>query len=139
MFNLNKDEVEQKTEQLSKRAKNNVDVASKEIKATADDAADLVKAKTEATKDQATHLIDSLKSLLREYSDTEKINRVKDQISVKASELKEVVAEEVSHAYEKTKQKTADTVVEHPVGTLALAAGAGLLLGYILASKQSSK
>lgn len=139
MFNLSKENVDEKAEQLSRKAKNNIEVVSNDVKSAADDAADVVKEKTEVTRDKASQLVDSLRALLSEYSDANNLNRVKDQISVKASELKEVVAEGVTNAYQKTKEKTADAVVEHPVGTLALAAGAGLLLGFILASKQSNK
>jgi ElaB/YqjD/DUF883 family membrane-anchored ribosome-binding protein len=45
----------------------------------------------------------------------------------------------VVNAYATTKERAAETVRENPVGTLVLVAGVGLLLGYVLGSKQSSK
>jgi len=45
----------------------------------------------------------------------------------------------VTHAYEAGKERTVHTVQEKPLLSLGLAIGAGVLLGYILGSKQSSK
>ena len=63
---------------------------------------------------------------------------MKTQILDKANQLKGLVKDEASHAYEVTKDRATQTVQEKPITTLAIAVGAGVLLGYILGSKTHS-
>jgi ElaB/YqjD/DUF883 family membrane-anchored ribosome-binding protein len=67
------------------------------------------------------------------------VDEIKQQINNKIADLKHVVTDEVSHAYSTSKQRAVDAVKEHPVSTLMVVAGVGLLLGYVLGSKQSSQ
>jgi len=138
MFNLDKGNIKEKSDQLAKKAKNNVDEVSKNISTVANETSEAIADKTEKARGQVNSLIDSLKSVINQYSQPSKIDELKGQFSDKANQLKSVVTEEVSHAYETSKQKAAETVKEHPIGTLLLVAGAGLVLGYVLASKRSS-
>lgn len=139
MFNLGKEPVATKADQLAQESNKVVEKVSEKIKASAANLSDKIVDKTDETKDQAQSLIHSLRALLNEHTEASKINHLKDQVTDKAAELKAVVTDEVAHAYATTKQRAAETVRENPVGTLVLVAGVGLLLGYVLGSKQSSK
>jgi ElaB/YqjD/DUF883 family membrane-anchored ribosome-binding protein len=139
MFNLNKENIRSEADQLAQEANNTVDKVANQVKASAAKASEKIINKTEATKDQAESLINSLRNLLDEHKQRSKVDEFKEQITDKAAELKAVVTDEVTHAYATTKQRASDTVKENPVGTLVLVAGVGLLLGYVLGSKQSSQ
>lgn len=139
MFNLGKDNIRSDADTLAQEAHNTVEKVAEQIKTSAAKVSDKIVNKTEATKDQAESLINSLRALLDDHKQSSKVDEFKDQITGKAAELKNVVTDEVVNAYATTKQRAADTVKENPVGTLVLVAGVGLLLGYVLGSKQSSQ
>lgn len=139
MFNLNKENLTTKAETLADNTEDLVNNASDTITSKAKEISAEVGDKTDKIKYEASHLISSLKDLLIEYADGSKINQVKGQITDKAHELKAVVTDEVSNAYYTGKQKATETVKENPLGTLALVAGAGLVIGFIFGSRQSNK
>ena len=95
--------------------------------------------KTLETKHEALSVVDSLKSLINQYASSSNVEHIKNQILDKAYELKGTVKDEVSHAYAAGKERTVHTVQDKPLVSLGLAIGAGLLLGYILGSKQSDR
>jgi ElaB/YqjD/DUF883 family membrane-anchored ribosome-binding protein len=135
MFNLNKDKVDD----LATQSESLVNDASQAIKSKARDVSAAIDEKADKTKYEANNLISSLKDLINEYSDNSKINQLKGQISETATGLKTAVCNEVSNAYTTSKQKTSDAIKENPLGTLALVAGAGLVVGYIFGARQSDK
>lgn len=144
MFNLNKqDDVKDKAADLANSVKTNVEnVTNKvksDIKSEAEKIVDMVHTQSAETKAQAVSVIESLKSLLSQYTSGSNIVDIKDQIVDKANQLKGLVKEEASHAYEVSRDRTVQTVQERPIASLAVAVGAGLLLGYILGSKTNSK
>ena len=110
-----------------------------DIKASAADLGDKLQEKSRETKEEAHNLVDSLKSLLSQYTDGSRASEIKNQLVNKAVELKGVVQDEVTNAYESGKERTAQTVQDKPILSLAVALGAGILVGYILGTKQSSK
>jgi ElaB/YqjD/DUF883 family membrane-anchored ribosome-binding protein len=145
MFNLNKNsetknlseteaEVKQNVSQLVDTAKENIADVANDVKASASNLGDKIQRQGKETKDEAYNVIDSLKSLLAQYTDSARVTDIKDQIVDKAVELKGVVQGEVSHA----KDRTVQTVQDKPILSLAVALGAGVLLGYILGTKQNS-
>ena len=144
MFNLNKqDDVKEKAADLANSVKTNVEnVTNKvksDIKSEAEQIVDTVHTQSAETKAQAVGVIESLKSLLSQYTSGSNIYEIKDQIVDKANQLKGLVKEEASHAYEVSRDRTVQTVQERPIASLAVAVGAGVLLGYILGSKTHSK
>ena len=144
MFNLNKqDDVKEKAVDLANSVKTNVenvtDKVKSDIKDEAEKIADMVHRQSAETKAQAVGVIESLKSLLSQYTTGSSIVDIKDQIVDKANQLKSLVKEEASHAYEVSRDRTVQTVQERPIASLAVAVGAGVLLGYILGSKTNSK
>ncbi len=140
MFNINKqDDLKNKAADLADNVKDNVEQVTKDVKRSAESIGNSVQQKAVETKHEALNVIDSLKSLLAQYTNSTNVNELKNQILDKAYELKGTVKDEVTHAYETSKERTVQTVQDKPLLSLGLAVGAGLLLGYILGSKQSSK
>lgn len=145
MFNINKNsetktlaeteaEVKQNVSNLVDNAKENMSDVASDVKASASNLGDRIQRQGEETKAEAYNVIDSLKSLLAQYTDSSRATHIKDQIVDKAVELKGVVQNEVGHA----KDRTVQTVQDKPILSLAVALGAGVLLGYILGTKQNS-
>lgn len=140
MFNLSKqDEVKDKAANLASNVKSNVAQVTNEVKQDAEQFADNVQQKALETKHEAMNVIESLKSLLSQYTSSSNVSEIKDQILDKALQLKGVVKDEVNHAYEVGKERTVQTVHDKPIMSLAVAVGAGVLLGYILGTKTHSK
>ena len=151
MFDINKqDDLKDKAARLAETAKNNLDNTASYVKRSAEDLAtnvrrgaedigqNLQEAATEG-KREALGVINSLKSLLAQYTNSSNVQDLKEQILDKAYELKGTVSSEVAHAYHTGKERTVQTVQDKPLLSLGLAVGAGVLLGYILGSKNSSK
>ncbi len=151
MFNVNdQNDVKDKAAHLADTTKDNLDKTAADAKRSAQDLADNVKRSAEGIgsnlqqaatqgKHEALGVINSLKSLLAQYTNSTNVNALKEQILDKAYELKGTVSEEVVHAYQSSKDRAVHTVQEKPLTSLGLAIGAGVLLGYILGSKNSSK
>lgn len=86
-------------------------------------------------EDQAGELIAALKSFLNDYTN-EKSTSSRQEILARATAAKDAIAEQIEHATKECKATAEKTVHEHPLGTVAAAAGAGLLLGYFLRAKK---
>lgn len=140
MYNPNNpDDVKNKAANLADNVRSNVDQIASDVKRSAENIGNAVQEKTAETKREALNVIDSLKSLLASYTNSTNVNELKNQILDKAYQLKGTVKDEVNHVYEVSRDRTAQTVQDKPLMSLGLAIGAGVLLGYILGSKQSSK
>ncbi|MBA4069879.1 MAG: hypothetical protein C0495_08480 [Acinetobacter sp.] len=90
------------------------------------------------TRSEVINVINSLKALIAQYADFDRATDLKNQLVGKATEIRGVVQDEVTHAYQVGKERTVQTVQEKPLTSVAVALGAGVLLGYILGSKQTS-
>jgi ElaB/YqjD/DUF883 family membrane-anchored ribosome-binding protein len=146
MFNLGKKEIAVVHEEMQDKAadmvanvKNDVLEVTDNIKHSAIKVGNKIEHTGAEAKQEANNVIDSLKTLLAQYTSASKATQMKDQVVEKALELKDVVQDEVSHAYQASKERTAQTVQDKPLLSLGIALGAGVLLGYILGNKQSSK
>ena len=147
MFNPNKqddlNDVKDKAVNLANNVKTNVENVANEVKSDikneAADLVDMVHQQSVETKAQAVSVIESLKSLLSQYTSASNVGEMKTQILDKANQLKSLMKDEASHAYEVTKERATQTVQDKPIMTLAIAVGAGVLLGYILGSKAHTK
>ena len=84
-------------------------------------------------------LLSKPQALLNQVTSSTNIHEVKEQILDKAHQLTGLVKDEATHAYEVSRDKTVQTVHDKPIASLAVAVGAGVLLGYILGSKTHSK
>jgi ElaB/YqjD/DUF883 family membrane-anchored ribosome-binding protein len=144
MFNSTKqDDLKDKAAQLANSVKTNVENVTETVKSDlqyeAKQVIDMIHTQTDETKAQAVGVIESLKSLLNQYTSGSNVNEMKDQIVDKANQLKNLVKDEASHAYEVSRDKTVQAVHDKPIASLAIAVGAGVLLGYILGTKTHSK
>lgn len=140
MFNSPKqDELKDKANNLANSVRTNVNEVTDSVKQDAEYLGDMVQNKAAETKAQAVSVIESLKALLSQYTSSSNIHEVKEQILDKAHQLTSLVKDEASHAYEVSRDKTVQAVHDKPIASLALAVGAGVLLGYILGSKTHSK
>lgn len=135
-------DVKDKAANLANNVKTNVENVTNEVKSDikneSEYIADRLHQQGVETKAQAVSVIESLKSLLSQYTSGSNIAEMKSQILDKANQLKGLVKDEASHAYEVTKDRATQTVQDKPITTLAIAVGAGILLGYILGSKTHS-
>lgn len=144
MFNSTKqDDLKDKATQLANGVKTSVenvaDAVKSDMQNSAKEALDMVHTQTETTKAQARGVIESLKSLLNQYTSGSNVSEIKGQILDKAHQLTGMVKDEASHAYDVSRDKTVQAVHDKPITSLAIAVGAGVLLGYILGSKTHSK
>ena len=136
MFNPSKQDdlsdVKDKAANLANSVKTNVENVTNEVKSDVSNEAgnlvDMVYQQTVETKAQAVSVIESLKSLLSQYTSGSNVAEMKSQILDKANQLKGLVKDEASHAYTVTKDKATQTVQDKPIMTLAVAVGAGVLL-----------
>lgn len=143
MFNINaQDDLKDKAANLANNVKTNAETVAdrikNDVKNEANEVLNMVHVQSEETKAQAIGVIESLKSLLGQYTSASNIADIKDQIVDKANQLKGIVKDEASHAYEVGRDRTVQTVQDKPIASLAVAIGAGVLLGYILGSKTHS-
>jgi ElaB/YqjD/DUF883 family membrane-anchored ribosome-binding protein len=150
MFNLGKKEVlapqavipeemQDKAVNMVANVKNNVLEVTGDIKRAANKVGNKIEQSGLEAKQEASNLMDSLKALLADYTTVSNATEIKDQLIHKAAELKNVVQDEATQAYQVSKERAAQTVQEKPLLSLAVALGAGVLVGYILGTKQSSK
>jgi ElaB/YqjD/DUF883 family membrane-anchored ribosome-binding protein len=147
MFNLGKDskteDVKNKAINLANSVKTNVesvtDTVKQDLRNDAKEVVDMIHTQSDEAKAQVVGVIDSLKSLLNDYTNGANISEIKDQIVDKAHQLTGLVKDEASHAYEVSRDKTVQTVHDKPIASLAVAVGVGVLLGYILGAKTHAK
>ena len=136
MTTFNKNTIEKKSEDLSKEAKNNIKTLSNSVKSSTDDVADDLVETTEKTKDKAVSLVEQIQHLVSTYTEPAKINALKSDVYDKAKTFKDAVGNDVSATIKTGKKKTIKTVRNNPLGSVAVAAGVGAVLGYLIASKR---
>lgn len=136
MFNISKDNVEQTTDRLAKQSDHAIEEIASQVKSTATDLLDAVQDTTDSTQDKAKELIRALKSNIDRLAEEEGVANIAAKFTAGAGRVKEQVQQELTETYHTVKDKTADTVQQHPLGTVLLAAGVGILVGYLLGGKR---
>jgi ElaB/YqjD/DUF883 family membrane-anchored ribosome-binding protein len=134
---VKKADVKQNVSQLVNSTKDSASELAKEARASAARISDTLQERTTETRSEVLNVINSLKALIAQYTDFDRASDLKNQIVDKAVEIKGVVQDEVANAYHLGKERTAQTVQDKPLTSVAVALGAGVLLGYILGAKQS--
>ena len=150
MFNINKTpenttaEIKENFSQFVDNTKDNINEVANDVKASAANLSDKVQEKSKDTKEEAYNLVDSLKALITKNTDRfdastieAGIVGIKNQVTDKAVEWKNIVQDEVTHAVETSKARTEKVVREQPLVSLAVAVGAGILIGYLLGNKSN--
>ncbi len=136
MTSLNKNTIEKKSEDLTKEAKSNIKTLSSNVKSSTNEVAEDVAETTEKTKDKAVSLVEQIQHLVSTYTDPSKISDIKSDVYDKAKTLKDAVSNDVSASIKTGKKKTIKKVRQNPLGSVAVAAGVGAALGYLIASKR---
>lgn len=136
MFNFSKDNVEQTTDRLAQQSDQAIEDIAAQVKTTANDLLEAVQDTADTTQDKAKELIRTLKTNIDRLTNEESASSIASKIGARASRAKDQVQEEFNEKYNNLKEKTTDTVYEHPLGTVLVAAGVGLLLGYLLGNKR---
>ena len=136
MLNISKDNVEKTTERLASHSDQAIEEIASQVKSTASDLLDAVQDTTDSTQDKAKELIRALKSNIDRLTNEETVASITTKITAGAGRVKDKVQQEFTETYHTIKDKTADAVQEHPVGTVLVAAGVGLLVGYLLGAKR---
>jgi ElaB/YqjD/DUF883 family membrane-anchored ribosome-binding protein len=77
--------------------------------------------------------------LLAKSTESTDTDLIKEQVTNKVAEWKALIQHEVTNAVESSKARTTKVLHEQPFTSLAVAVGAGILIGYLLGNKQSSK
>ncbi len=145
MFNLNKtpetknSEIKENFTQLVDTTKENISDVAKDVKQSANKLGSKMQEKGSETKQDALELIDSLKALLANSTESTDTDLIKEQVTNKVAEWKALIQHEVTNAVESSKARTTKVLHEQPFTSLAVAVGAGILIGYLLGNKQSSK
>ena len=145
MFNLNKkletntSEIKENFTTLVDTTKDNLSEVAKDAKQSASRLGSKVQEKSKETTQDALELIDSLKALLAKNTDATYTDQIKDKVS----EWKGLIQHEVANAVETSKAQTTRALREQPFTSLAVAIGAGIVIGYVLgnslSNSQSSK
>ncbi len=136
MFNFSKDNVEQTTDRLAQQSDQAIEDIAAQVKTTANDLLEAVQDTADTTQDKAKELIRTLKTNIDRLTNDESASSIASKLSSGASRVKDQVQEELNEKYNSLKDRTTDTVYEHPLGTVLAAAGVGLLLGYLLGNKR---
>jgi len=147
MFNLNKStqdtineaqaEIKSQSSDLIDNTKARIADISADVKSKASNIGDKVHTKASETKQDALDLVNNLKALLAKTEDATDPEQVKHEVTNRLVEWKSLIAEEVRNAVDTSKEQTEKVVREQPLVSLAVAVGAGVLIGYLLGNKQS--
>jgi ElaB/YqjD/DUF883 family membrane-anchored ribosome-binding protein len=139
MMNFNKSTVESKTNELAAEGKEAVENTTDAIKSSANSLSRKVVDEVDEAQVQTKSLISSLKNLINDYTHSTNLDEMKEKIQGKVVDLKNTSVEKVSSTYYTGKKKVKAKTREKPLETIAVVAGAGLLIGYLLGSKKSNK
>jgi ElaB/YqjD/DUF883 family membrane-anchored ribosome-binding protein len=134
---VKKADVKDNVSNLVNNTKDTASDMANEARASASRMGDTLQERTVETRSEVLNVINSLKALIAQYTDFDRATDLKNQLVDKAVEIKGVVQDEVANAYHLGKERTVQTVQDKPLASVAIALGAGVLLGYILGSKQS--
>lgn len=94
-----------------------------------------VQEKSAETKQDALDLVDNLKALLAKTSNAVAPEALNHEIADKLLAWKSVVQDEVKHAVDTSRSQTEKVVRDQPLVSIAVAVGAGVLIGYLIANR----
>ncbi len=146
MFNLNKSSEEKlndaaqdakaQSAEFLDNTKSRLSDIGNDVKNTANKLGNKVQAKSAETKQDALNLVDNLKALLAKTSDSVEPDEVKNEVANRLLEWKGVVQDEVKHAVDVSRSQTEKVVRDQPLVSLAVAVGAGILIGYLVGNSK---
>jgi len=143
MFNTTKtneiaNEIKDNAEHLVGSAKVAVSDITTDTKDAAQNLGKKIQASTVNTKSDAEALIASLRELLAEKPLQHKAEEIKEQLTEQYRDWKDTIQREVEVAVRESQVRSRKVLNEQPLLTLAVAVGAGALLGYLIGSHRST-
>jgi len=144
MFNTTKtneisNEIKENAEHLVGSAKAAVSEITADTKDAAQNLGKKIQSRTVDTKSDAEALIASLRELLAEKPLQNKAEEIKDQLTEQYRDWKDTIQREVETAVKESQVRSRKVLNEQPLLTLAVAVGAGALLGYLIGNHRSSE
>ena len=141
MFNLSKsNDVSEKAAEVVENAKDNLQDLAGEAKSRATDLSDKLKKTATDAKVDATQLLESIRQLIEEKTETQsdKVSAITATVYEQYEQLSAAAKEELYALLEKSQVKTKKVLNEQPLLTLAVAIGAGALIGYVIGQSKAS-
>lgn len=145
MFNLGKSsdekikdvalDTQSQSSVLLDQAKSHLSELSNDLKNTTEKLGHKVQEKSAETKQDALDLVDNLKAFLANTANSIAPDDLKNEIADKLLAWKGVVQDEVKHAVDTSRSQTEKVVRDQPLVSLAVAVGAGVLIGYLVANR----
>jgi len=144
MFNTTKtneisNEIKENAEHLVGSAKAAVSEITADTKDAAQNLGKKIQSRTLDTKSDAEALVASLRELLAEKPLQNKAEEIKDQLTEQYRDWKDTIQREVEVAIKDSQVRSRKVLNEQPLLTLAVAVGAGALLGYLIGNHRSSE
>jgi ElaB/YqjD/DUF883 family membrane-anchored ribosome-binding protein len=117
------------------QAKSSLSDLGDDVKNSANKLGNKVQEKTAETKQDALNLVDNLRALLANTSNSVAPEELKNEIADKLLAWKSFTQDEVKHAVDTSRSQTEKLVRDRPIASIAVAVGAGVLIGYLIANR----
>lgn len=141
MFNLSKsNDVSEKAVEVVENVKDNLQDLAGEAKGRATDLSDKLKKTATDAKVDAAQLLESIRQLIEEKTETQtnKVSAITATLYDQYEQLSATAKEELYELVAKSQVKTKKVLNEQPLLTLAVAVGAGALIGYVIGQSKAS-
>lgn len=141
MFNLSKsNDVSEKAVEVVENVKDNLQDLTSEAKGRATDLSDKLKKTATDAKVDAAQLLESIRQLIEEKTETQtnKVSAITATLYDQYEQLSATAKEELYDLVAKSQVKTKKVLNEQPLLTLAVAVGAGALIGYVIGQSKAS-
>lgn len=134
MFSSKEDQVKKDAANAWENTKDSVAEFGRDVNNAARDVADSARDAVRGTKNDANDLMTSIRDLLDDKSSSSerKLDRIRDKVIGHYDDLKSVAQERFGEMYETGREKGRKVLDEQPVTALAVAIGAGALIGFLL-------
>ncbi len=140
MFNSTKSsDIKDKAVNLKDATKAAVTDIASDAKDTVQELSKRISARTLDTKGDAEALIESLRELLAEKPVEKKGEEIKARLTDQYYQWKDTFQDEIAIALQDGQARSRKVLDEQPLATLAVAVGAGALIGYLIGSYNSDK
>jgi ElaB/YqjD/DUF883 family membrane-anchored ribosome-binding protein len=141
MFNSSKtQEVKENVNEVVNTAKENFDELSLDAKLAASKIGGKVKEAANQTKDEANQLLTSLRALLSDSLSDEqtKAEQIKAELAKQYHHWRIAAQDELAELVAQSRVKSRKVLHDQPLLSLAVAVGAGALIGYVVGQHQST-
>ena len=140
MFNSTKSsEIKDKAVSLKDSTKAAVTDIANDAKETVQELGKRISSRSSSTKGDAEALIESLRELLAEQPIEKKSDEIKARVAEQYTQWKDTLQDEIAIALQDGQARSRQVLDEQPILTLAVAVGAGALIGYLIGNHNSNK